>query len=71
MHRFFIAIFGLVLIVIAITGLLTGEISGWGPLGVGPSRVSNTGSPIYFWVTVCGDFTFGTYIIYRMLADKE
>jgi len=70
MQRFFIAIVGLILIVIALYGLLTGEIPGWGPLGVG-SQVSSAESPVYFWANVCGDFTFGVYLIYRMLAEKE
>ena len=70
MQRFFIAIFGLTLIVIALFGLLNGEIPGWGPLGVG-AQVSSTERPVYFWANVCGDFAFGAYIIYRTLAERE
>ena len=70
MQRFFIAIIGLALIVMAISGLFTGEIAGWGPLGVGPT-INGTERPVYFWMNVGGDFAFGVYLIYRMLADKE
>ena len=70
MHRFFIAIFGLVLIVMAISGLITGEIAGWGPLGVGP-WLNSTERPIYFWVNVIGYFVFGIYVIYRVASNKE
>jgi len=70
MQRFFIAIVGLALIVMAISGLVTGEIAGWGPLGMGP-WLNSTERPIYFWMNVSGYFAFGVYLIYRMLADRE